>query len=67
MEQVIVTVGGQTLVADARQFKTGSRGFYGSGKVTLTNGKRYQVSVNVVEIGSKPTNTVTTSEDEKGE
>ena len=32
--QVIVTVGGQTLVADARQFKTGSRGFYGSRKVT---------------------------------
>ena len=64
MSQVIVTVGGQTLVADERQFKTGSRGFYGSGKVTLTNGKRYQVSVNVVEIGSKPTNK---PEDDKAE
>ena len=56
MEQITVTVGGQILVANAREFKTGSRGFYGSGKVTLANGKRYQVSVNVVEIGSKPAN-----------
>jgi len=33
-------------------FKTGSRGFYGSGKTEL-DGKRYQVQVQMVEIGSK--------------
>lgn len=34
------------------QFKTGSRGYRASFKVQ--NGARYQVSVNAVEIGSKP-------------
>ncbi len=38
---------------DAKQFKTGSRGFWGSGKVVI-GGKRYQVQVMAVEIGSKP-------------
>lgn len=42
------------IVANEKTFKTGSRGFYGSGKVQGTDGKRYQVSANVVEIGSKP-------------
>ena len=36
----------------AKQFKSGSRGFFASFK--FTNGARYQTSVNVVEIGSKP-------------
>jgi len=44
-----------TIVAEPRQFKTGSRGFYGQGKVQGTDGRRYQIAVNVVEIGSKPT------------
>lgn len=34
-------------------FSTGSRGFYGGFKF-VNDGKRYQVSMNVVEIGSKP-------------
>lgn len=42
-----------TIVAAAKQFKTGSRGFYGQGKVEGTDGRRFQVSVNIVEIGSK--------------
>ena len=34
-------------------FKTGSRGFYGNTKMEL-DGKRYQVQIQLVEIGSKP-------------
>ena len=33
-------------------FKTGSRGFYANTKVEI-DGKRYQVQVQLVEIGSK--------------
>lgn len=36
-----------------KSFKTGSRGEYGNGKVTV-DGRRYQASVMLVEIGSKP-------------
>jgi len=43
-----------TVLAEPRKFKTGSRGFYGQGKVQGTDGRRFQISVNVVEIGSKP-------------
>ena len=39
--------------AKDKSFKTGSRGYFMHGKVTV-NGKRYQVSGNLVEIGSKP-------------
>jgi hypothetical protein len=42
-----------TIVAEPKQFKTGSRGFYGQGKVQATDGRRFQVSINIVEIGSK--------------
>ena len=35
-----------------KEFKTGSRGFYGNGKVEI-NGKRYQTQMQLVEIGSK--------------
>ncbi len=35
-----------------KDFKTGSQGFYGNGKIEI-NGKRYQVQVQIVEIGSK--------------
>ena len=35
-----------------KQFKTGSRGFYANQKVEI-DGKRYQIQVQVVEIGSK--------------
>ena len=36
-----------------KQFKTGSRGYFGMGKIQIGE-KRYQVQVQVVEIGSKP-------------
>ncbi len=41
------------LAATAKVFKTGSRGFYGMGKIQIGE-KRYQVQVQLVEIGSKP-------------
>jgi hypothetical protein len=41
------------LMAEEKVFKTGSRGFYGMGKIPIGE-KRYQVQVQLVEIGSKP-------------
>jgi hypothetical protein len=35
-----------------KNFKTGSRGFYANGKAEI-EGKRYQVQIQLVEIGSK--------------
>jgi len=35
-----------------KDFKTGSRGFYASGKMEI-EGKRYQAQIQLVEIGSK--------------
>ena len=40
------------LVANPKEFKTGSRGFFGVGKVEI-EGKRYQAQIQLVEIGSK--------------
>ena len=42
-----------TIELKPKTFSTGSRGLHGNFKVE-NNGKRYQVNVNVVEIGSKP-------------
>ena len=55
LAKVTIEVAGRTatIIADAKQFKTGSRGFSGQGKVEGTDGRRFQVSVNIVEIGSK--------------
>jgi hypothetical protein len=36
-----------------KDFKTGSRGFYGGGKMMI-GGKNYQINIQIVEIGSKP-------------
>lgn len=41
------------LSAAEKLFKTGSRGFFGMGKIQIGE-KRYQVQVQLVEIGSKP-------------
>jgi hypothetical protein len=35
-----------------KEFKTGSRGYYANGKAEI-DGKRYQVQIQLVEIGSK--------------
>jgi hypothetical protein len=41
------------LTLPPKEFKTGSRGFYANGKTEI-DGKRYQVQVQLVEVGSKP-------------
>ena len=41
------------LTLPPKEFKTGSRGFYANGKTEI-EGKRYQVQVQLVEVGSKP-------------
>jgi hypothetical protein len=41
------------MMTEQKTFKTGSRGFYGNGKIAIGE-KRYQVQVQLVEIGSKP-------------
>jgi len=43
----------QSFIINKKDFKTGSKGFYGNGKMEA-GGKRYQVSIQCVEIGSKP-------------
>jgi hypothetical protein len=35
-----------------KQFKTGSKGFYGQGQIVV-DGKRYQLNFQAVEIGSR--------------
>ena len=40
------------VLAEAKQFRTGSRGYHGQAKLVF-DGKRYQVQVQLVEIGSK--------------
>ncbi|HEY3473784.1 MAG TPA: hypothetical protein VGK56_04190 [Anaerolineales bacterium] len=42
-----------TLTAAEKVFKTGSRGYFGMAKIQ-SGEKRYQVQVQLVEIGSKP-------------
>jgi hypothetical protein len=43
----------QNFIIDKKDFKTGSRGYFGTGKM-VAGGKKYQISIQVVEIGSKP-------------
>ncbi len=35
-----------------KQFRTGSKGYYGQGQLVL-DGKRYQLNLQMVEIGSR--------------
>jgi hypothetical protein len=41
------------LNASTKIFKTGSRGYYTNAKIEI-DGKRYQVQIQLVEIGSRP-------------
>ena len=44
-----------TIVAGEKEFKTGSVGFYAGDKITNPKGgARYQVGINIILIGSKP-------------
>jgi hypothetical protein len=40
------------LTLPPKEFKTGSRGYYANGKAEI-DGKRYQIQIQLVEIGSK--------------
>lgn len=40
--------------AKETEFKTGSRGYRGISKLEATDGKRFQTSIQLVEIHSKP-------------
>lgn len=43
-----------TLIASAKEFKTGSVGFYATGKViNPKSGAKYQLGANVILVGSK--------------
>lgn len=56
MKVKLVSDLGEILITEDMQpteFKTGSKGFRASFKISV-NGRRYQVGVNAVEIGSKP-------------
>ncbi len=51
-----VTIGDSTVLADAREFSTGSLGWYANGKITVEiNGKpvSVQVGLNLTIVGSK--------------
>ena len=53
-DNATVEIGGvrMNLAMNPKEFKTGSRGYFAQGKFEV-NGKRYQVQVQAVEIGSK--------------
>lgn len=42
-----------TLELEPKTFSTGSRGYRAQGKVTM-DGKKYQLQVQAVEVGSRP-------------
>jgi hypothetical protein len=50
---VIATIHGQTVPALPRTFSSGSKGYFGVGKLVI-GGRKYQAQVQLVEIGSKP-------------
>ena len=43
------------ITVSPKEFKTGSKGFFGMAEAEI-DGKRYQIQVQVVEIGSKAKN-----------
>jgi hypothetical protein len=43
----------QNFILIKKDFKTGSRGYHGQGKMQA-GGKNYQINILCVEIGSKP-------------
>lgn len=55
-EAIKVVINGQELVADKREFSTGSFGWYHNGKISITvDGKllSVQVGLNLTVVGSK--------------
>ena len=65
----IKTDEGQTialLTVEAKNFKTGSRGYHGQAKIDF-DGKRYQTQVQMVEIGSKSAGAANPAPEEESE
>ncbi len=54
------------LTVAPKDFKTGSRGFYGNSKIEI-DGKRYQAQIQLVEIGSKAAKEKPQAEEPKAE
>lgn len=53
MKNFSVKILDQDVICSEKDFKSGSKGFYGNGKI-LINDKKYQVGLIITEIGSKP-------------
>ena len=51
--ELTANINAHALVAQPREFSTGSVGYLINGKITLPDGTRLQVSGNAVAIGSK--------------
>ncbi len=49
---IVLNGGKQEFLLNEKDFKTGSRGYHGQGKMQVGD-KRYQVNILCVEIGSK--------------
>ncbi len=43
----------QSFTLNKKDFKTGSRGYHAQGKM-MAGGKKYQINILCVEVGSKP-------------
>lgn len=52
-DSIEISIAGQGLVGDFKRFKTKSMGYYCSGKIVI-DGRKAQVSVNVVFVGTRP-------------
>ena len=52
---VNIDVEGRTFQTTApyKVFSSGSKGFYGNGKLDMGDGRRYQIGVTITRIGSK--------------
>ena len=55
MNTATIIVEGKTLELTLREkeFSTGSKGFWAGDKLTMSDGRRYQVQVQAILIGSK--------------
>lgn len=55
MNSAVITIDKteHNVALNKKEFSTGSKGYNGHGKMKVGE-KRYQISINIVEIGSKP-------------
>ncbi|MFH0897616.1 MAG: hypothetical protein V1850_06180 [Candidatus Bathyarchaeota archaeon] len=56
MNTATIVIEGKTLelILTEKAFSTGSKGFWAGDKLLMNDGRRYQVQVQAVLIGSKP-------------